>query len=132
MKLWTTSEAMFDVDNAVSKATNLIEDEVNRLIHGIDIDEKSDEWALIAIVLPKDLESAFPEVVRKSSKGKVLEFRLHIPHATFLDATETEQTGLVFDSLYRSIDLMPKLKVKPKTQIALREVLDRARQSLAV
>jgi hypothetical protein len=131
MRLWTTSEAMFDVDDAVSRATNLIEAEDNRSIQGLELIEEAEKWTLIAIVLPKELEPAFPEVVRRSSKRKVLEFRLHIAHAEFLHSTENEQTGLVFDCLFRSIDLMPKLKVKPDTQTVLREVLAQARRSLA-
>ena len=131
MILWMTSETMADVGSAVNNAKKQVETHVNQFLKEADIDDIADEWMLILIVMVIDLEKSFPEGVRKINKGKILEFRLQMPHKIFLAANEKEQVTMVFDCLFRSIDLMVTLKVKQETQAALRTVLAKARQSLS-
>jgi hypothetical protein len=132
MKLWMTSEAMADVADALRVVRNSAEEEMNRFLADTAFPQDFKEWAVIVIVLPKDLEPSFPEVVRKSGKRKVLEFRLQIPHQEFLIASDAERLGMLFDCLSRSIDLMPKLSVSAEGQAVAREALAKARQSLSV
>ena len=132
MIFWMTSESMSDVDSAVAKASRLIEAKVNQLIKNVNINESFEKWALIVIVVNKELEKSFPEVVRKVQKGKVFDFRLQISHDEFLASDQQKQVEMIFDCLSRSIDLMTTLKVKSETQTVLRSVLIKARQSMAV
>src|SRR5262249_5180607 len=102
-----------------------IEANINRLLDEVSLQDKADKWAFIAIIREED-NPDYDEVVKKSSRGKVLEFRLKIPHAEFLAASPEERVGLIFKSLSRSVDLMGQLGVSTDTQKALREVLFRA------
>ena len=122
---------MADVADALQVVRNNAEEAVNRFLTGTAFPQDFEEWAVIVIALPKDLEPSFPEVVRKTSKRKVLEFRLHIPHQEFLAASDAERQAMLLDCLSRSIDLMPKLSVSGEGQAVAREALAKARQSLS-
>jgi hypothetical protein len=92
------------------------------LLADVSFGKKIEQWAFIAIILEED-NPDYDEVVKKSSRGKVLEFRLKISHAEFLAASPAERISLIFKSLLRSVNLMGQLGVSIDIQKALREVL---------
>ncbi|WP_175948806.1 hypothetical protein [Burkholderia pyrrocinia] len=130
MKLWTSGEIEFDVEESSRIAINAIEPVVNCALEGIEFDEKAEKWTLIPIILSDTFLSGFPEVVKRSSKGMVLEFRLQIPHEEFKQASSEKKMAMLFDALSRSVDLMPKLKVSLESQEKFRAALAQARASL--
>jgi hypothetical protein len=124
-KFWWSGETQADVGDAFAKTMKLISAELNRLLADVSFGGKAEQWAFIPIILEED-NPDYDEVVKRSSRGKVLEFRLKIPHAEFLAANPAEKAGLIFKALTRSVDLMGQLGVSTDTQNALREVLFRA------
>lgn len=131
MKLWMSGEIQADVDDAFMKGMNAIEAGVNQLLGEISLEEKADEWDFIAIILSEDILSQYPEVVKKSSRGKSLEFRLRIPHSEFLSANSRQRIRLIFQALLRSVDLMAGLGVSREGQNTLRAILARAEKEIA-
>ena len=128
-KLWISGEVQADVGDSFRRASNAIEGEVNQLLERISLGEKVQEWAYIAIIRKED-HPDYDEVIKKSSRGKALEFRLKIPHAAFASASPEEQIRLMLKSLSRSVTLMAELGVATETQSALRAALFRAEQDL--
>lgn len=132
MKLWMSGEISDEAENAVTIGSKIIEPLVNKLINSVEIKEDYEKWAFLSIIMPPEWIADYPEVVRRSLKNKVLEFRLHIDHATFKEADQQGQIQLVLAALERSVDLMEKLKVSTDTRIKLKEILSQARQELLV
>jgi Immunity protein 44 len=129
IKFWWSGETQADVGDAYSRTMNVIEAELNRLLADVSFGGKAEKWAFVAIILNAE-SSIYDEVVKKSSRGKVLEFRLKIPHAEFLAASSNQRIGLVFKALSRSVNLMEQLGVSPDTQNALRAVLSHAEKEI--
>lgn len=126
-----SSETGLDVGDDLTKVdTNLIEPLINKLLTNISIKEDYKQWALITIIMPVEWVSDYPEIVRRSIKKKVLEFRLQIDYVTFKSADQQGQIKLVLDTLDRSVDLMTQLKVSKETQDKLKAVVNQARQQL--
>ena len=67
---------------------------------------------------------------KKSRNKKLLEFRLNIPHDEFKGADEKGKISLIFDAMFRSVDLTSDLGVSEETQAILRSVLERSRSIL--
>src|SRR5271165_3145107 len=128
-KLWMSGEIQADVGDAFRKASNAVEAELNRLLEGFVFGGKVEEWAFIAIIRKED-HPDYDEVTRKSSRGKVLEFRLKIPHAEFASASPHEQICLILKALSRSVTLMEKLGVSADVRSSLSAVLSRAEQEM--
>lgn len=127
-KFWWSGETQADIGDAFARTMKAIAAELNRLLADVSFGGKVEQWAFIPIILEED-SHGYDEVVKKSSRGKVLEFRLKIPHAEFLAASSTERIGLILQALARSVDLMGQLGVSTDTQNALRAVLFRAEKS---
>ncbi|MNL15867.1 hypothetical protein D3C87_1368800 [compost metagenome] len=130
MRLWTSGEIEPDVEEQSRIATNIIEPLVNCALQSVEFDEKAEKWTLIPIILSDKFISSYPEICRRSSKGTVLEFRLHISHNEFKHANAETQMTMIFDALNRSVDLMPKLKVSLRDQEQFRTVLKQVRAVL--
>jgi hypothetical protein len=124
-KFWWSGETQADIGDAFAKTMKAIASELNRLLADVSFGGKIEQWAFIPIILEDD-SSDYDEVVKKSSRGRVLEFRLRISHAEFLAASPDERIGLILKALARSVDLMGQLGVPTDTQNALRTVLSRA------
>jgi len=124
-KFWWSGETQADVGDAFAKTMKAIAAELNRLLADVSFGGKVEQWAFVPIILEEDSPD-YDEVVKKSSRGKVLEFRLKIPHAEFLAATPADRIRLILKALARSVDLMGQLGVSTDTQNALRAVLFRA------
>ncbi len=129
MKLWMSAEIQADVGDSYRVLSHAIENEVNRLLDAIALSEKAETWALIAVIM-KIERTDYDEVVKRSCRGKVLEFRLKIPYTVFLLANNESRIRLIFDLLQRSVELMVKLKVPDDTRNTLRNVLLDAQRSL--
>jgi hypothetical protein len=128
-KFWWSGEVQADVGNAYREAMKVIAAELNRLLDDLSFGEKAAQWAFIAIIRQEDSPD-YDEVAKKSSRGKVLEFRLKIPHTEFLSANPSQRIALIFEALSRSVTLMGKLGVPTDTQSALRAILSRAEHGL--
>lgn len=131
MEFWWSGETDADVGDAYSSIMTRVAAEINRLLKGLVFEEKAEEWAFIGILLGQT-HVDFGEVVKRSSRGKSLEFRLKIPHSEFLSGDANERTRLIFDALSRSITLMEKLRVSHATQETLHRVLVEAQKNLGI
>jgi len=129
MKLWMSGEIQADVESAYRHSANTIEAEVNRLLDGVTFEDKPAEWAFIAIIRRED-HPDHDEVVKKSSRGKSLEFRLKVPHADFSSASQDQQIGLIFGALARSVNLMAKLGISANTRTILQGILSHAEKNV--
>ena len=129
MRLWTSGEIQADVFDAYRLAINVIEAEINRILRGMSLSEKVEEWAFLAIIRHEDSPD-FDEIVRKSARKKTLEFRLKISHRDFASASRRGQIRLILAALERSVGLMDNLGVSRDTQDALLRVLSQVEQEL--
>ncbi|RBB31866.1 hypothetical protein DPV79_40110 [Burkholderia reimsis] len=130
MRLWTSGEIELDVEESSRIAINKIKAAVNQALEGVYFDEKAEKWTFIPIILSEKFISDFPEIAKRSSKGAVLEFRLHLPYEEFKQAGAERQMVMLFDVLSRSVELMTKLKVSHENQEKFRAALAQARKSL--
>lgn len=124
-----SGEIQADVADAYREARNAIESEIDRLLEDVSLMEKAEKWAFIAIIRKEDSPD-YDEIVKRSSRGKVLEFRLKIPHAQFLAASPNERIDLILKALCRSVKLMGQLDVSAETTDRLQAILLRAEGSL--
>jgi len=129
MKLWTSGEIQSDVFDPYRHAMNAIEAEINRILHGMSFNEKAEEWAFLAIIRQEDSPD-YDEIVRRSARGKTLEFRLKVSHSDFASASRRGQIRLILAALERSVRLMNELGVSRDTQDALLGVLSRVEREL--
>ncbi|MEN2474771.1 hypothetical protein [Burkholderia sp. GS2Y] len=130
MKLWMSGEVDADIGDGEHVARNAIEPIVNGCLDKISFLEGFEKWAFISIILSDKFLPGFPEVAKISSKGKVLEFRFHIPHEIFKQAGSEMKMSMLFDALNRSVDMMSSLKVSSESQDKFRAALKRAREYL--
>ena len=128
-KIWISGEVQADVGDPFKKATHPVEAALNRLLQGVPFGGKVEDWTFIAIIRQED-HPYYDEVVRKSAKGKTLEFRLKIPHEEFSSASPDGQIRLILQALSRSVTLMGKLGISVEAQNALQTALFRAEQEL--
>jgi hypothetical protein len=122
VKLWMSAEIQADVDEAYRAVRKGIETSVNELLENASFLEKFEEWNFIAIILKVDSQD-YAEVVKRSSRGKAMEFRLKIPHEAFLTANQAGKTRLVLNALSRSVARMNELNVSSGTQATLQKIL---------
>jgi hypothetical protein len=83
----------------------------------------------IAIIRSDDHPN-YREIAKRSSKGKVVEFRLKIPHAPFVSGNRNDRIRLVLHSLSRCIFLMGKLSISREVQDKLRQIILQAEYEL--
>jgi len=108
---------------------NAFQDEVNIHLNAVDLARDYDEWAFLAIILPTEFLD-LKEIVRRSIKKRVMEFRLKIDHGSFLAGSFTDRIDLIADALSRSVGMMGKFKVPPDERQRLKEIVQAARNSL--
>jgi hypothetical protein len=95
-KLWISGEVQADVVESFMTASHAIEGEVNQLIQGISLGENAEEWAFI--VIRKQEHPDYGEIIKKSSRGKSLEFCLKISHAAFASGGSRRAIRLMLQS----------------------------------
>jgi len=120
-----SGEIQADVEDTFRTARIAVENKVNRLIREISLGGRAEDWAFIAIIRQEG-HPYYDEVVKKSSRGKALEFRLKISHAEFASASPKGQIHLLLRALLRSVMLMGKLDVSAETRNALNAALSSA------
>lgn len=123
-----SSEAEGVASELLTAVRNAIEAVLNRVLSPIEFNDDFEEWACIPVIMSGTFLPYYPEVVKRSSKRKVLEFRLHIAFDEFIATDEPGRIAMLFDSLERSIDLMPKLKVSLQSQQKFRDALSVTRE----
>jgi hypothetical protein len=129
MKLWMSGEIDSDIADAFRSARRSVENEVNDLLNKGASDDSIQEWDVIPIIRVIDSPD-FNEVVKKSKRGKSLEFRLKIPHENFRASDPRQQIALIIKMLYRSVDLMEQLGVKEELRRKLYVILSNAEKYL--
>ena len=110
MQVWTSSEALFDVDDSLNSARKDVERELNLSVSSGDYGAGVSKWALIYILLPEN-DPNYPEVRRYRKRTGVVEFRLKVQHQAFKEADEMAQRSLLALAFLRSIDLSAHLKI---------------------
>ncbi len=106
-----------------------VEGALTRLLEGVSFGPKIEQWTFIAIIRTED-HPDYDEVAKKTSNGKVLEFRLKIPYGEFVSASRNGQIRQILGALSRSVGLMDKLGVAADIQRSLQDVLSRVDQEL--
>ena len=112
MKLWMSAEEMRDVGDMNQIAQKEIAEYVNGRLTSQDYGKGVEKWAVILIILPAEVQPAFPEVLKYHAQRKVAEFRLWIDHANFKSTDDLGRRKLICQALERSLELFPKAKVK--------------------
>jgi hypothetical protein len=128
-KFWWSGEIQADVADTYTEAMKAVDVELNRLLDGVSLGWKVEQWAFIAIIRDEDSPD-YGEIVKKSSRGKVLEFRLMIPHAEFLASRPRQKISLIFKALSRSVLMMENLGVSTETRRTLQAILSQAETAL--
>ena len=128
-KFWWSGEIQADVADTYTEAMRAVDVELNRLLDGVSLGGKVEQWAFIAIIRDDDSPD-YGEIVKKSSRGKVLEFRLIIPHAEFLVSRPRQKISLIFKALSRSVRMMENLGVSTETRRTLQAILSQAETAL--
>jgi hypothetical protein len=128
-KFWWSGEIQADVADTYTEAMRAVDVELNRLLDGVSLGGKVEQWAFIAIIRDDDSPD-YGEIVKKSSRGKVLEFRLIIPHAEFLVSRPRQKISLIFKALSRSVLMMENLGVSTETRRTLQAILSQAETAL--
>lgn len=107
MKLWMSAEQMSDCSDN-QKIQREIEPRINELIKDCSLGDYI-EWSVITIII-NEKGPNYKEIVRRSLKNKVLEFRLNIDYYDFVKADYELKKKYVLEVLLKSIDLMEKWK----------------------
>jgi hypothetical protein len=128
-KFWWSGEIQADVADTYTEAMKAVDVELNRLLDGVSLGGRVEQWAFIAIIRKEDSPD-YGEIAKKSSKGKVLEFRLMIPHAEFLASRPRQKISLIFKALSRSVIMMESLGVSTETRRTLQAILSQAEDAL--
>ena len=109
MKFWASQESDFTVSDHIGKIRKLVEPLLNQKISEINFRNSQYEdwkWAFITICLGPNSPTVeeYKEVIRRSLKNKVLEFRLHIKYEDFYKGSFEKQLYLYFQALHRCLD----------------------------
>lgn len=111
MKLWLSAEVHHDVSEALRQARIKVEPAINAGLasdYGPAVDNR---WTVITILRPR-IPRGWGEVCKYHRRDRVAEFRLIIDYSEFKVASPQEQTRMLVESILRSVDLFPTLKVE--------------------
>jgi hypothetical protein len=128
-RFWWSGEIEGDAFNPYRETMRAVESVIGPLLDHVSFGANAEKWAYIAIIRSVD-HPDYDEVVRRSSKGKVLEFRLRIPYTAFLSGSRDDRIRLVLGSLARCVSLMENLRIAREVQDSLRQVLLRTEYEL--
>lgn len=110
MQVWTSAEAMIDIEAPLRFASNELERALNAAVGCEDYGAGVSKWALIYIVMDED-DPAYPEVRRYKKRTGVVEFRLKVDHQAFKEAEARTQRKLLAAAVLRSLDLSRELQI---------------------
>lgn len=102
-----SAEQMSDCSDN-QKIQREIEPRINELIKDCSLGDYI-EWSVITIII-NEKGPNYKEIIRRSLKNKVLEFRLNIDYYDFVKADYELKKKYVLEVLLKSIDLMEKWK----------------------
>jgi hypothetical protein len=128
-KFWWSGEIEGDAFDPYLETMRAIESVICPLLDHVCFGNRAEQWAYIAIIRTED-HPDYDEVAKRTSKGKVLEFRLKIPYAPFVSGSRSDRVRLVLRSLSRSVSLMESLTVPGEVQDRLRQIVLRAEYEL--
>jgi Immunity protein 44 len=111
VRVWTSSEALIDVDEALNLARKDVEREVAKSLASKNYGSGVSKWALIYILLPEN-DPKYPEVRRYRKRTRVVEFRLKVDHQAFKEGGAIAQRKLLAAAFLRSIDLSGSLPIE--------------------
>ena len=128
-RFWWSGEIERDAADPYCETMRSIESVICPLLEHVSFGNKAEQWAYIAIIRTDD-HPDYDEVAKRTSKGKVLEFRLKIPFAPFVPGSRNDRIRLVLRSLSRCVSLMQNLTVTREIQDRLHQVILRAEYEL--
>jgi hypothetical protein len=124
-KFWWSGEIEGDAFDPYRETMRAIESAICPLLDHVSFGNGAEQWAYIAIIRTDDHPN-YDEMAKRTSKGKVLEFRLKIAYAPFVSGSRSDRIRLVLRSLSRCISLMESLTVTSEIQDRLRQIVLRA------
>jgi len=110
MELWMSGEIQSNVGDAYSKASDLVEAEINNCIKYNDYGEGLKMWFFIPIIRAED-SPIYGEIAKYRKRLKEVEFRLKIDHSAFSSGNAVDHVRLISQSLLRSLKMMPEIGV---------------------
>jgi hypothetical protein len=110
MQVWTSAEAMIDIEAPLRFASNELERALNASVGCEDYGSGVSKWALIYIIMDED-DPAYPEVRRYKKRTGVVEFRLKVDHQAFKEADARTHRKLLAAAVLRTLDLSGELKI---------------------
>jgi hypothetical protein len=110
MQIWTSSEAMADIDKPLNSARKNVERVLNAAVASKDYGAGVTKWALIYIIMDKD-DPNFPEIRRYSKRTGLVEFRLKADHQAFKAGDRLAQRKLLAVAVLRSIEMSRALRI---------------------
>ncbi len=128
-KFWWSGEIERDAAELYCETMRSIKSVICPLLEHVSFGNTAEQWVYIAIIRTDD-HPAYNEVAKRTSKGKVLEFRLKIPFAPFVSGSRNDRIRLVLRSLSRCVSLMENLTITREVQDKLRQVILRAEYEL--
>ncbi|SRR6266567_6391839 len=118
-----SGEVQADVADDYRTTRQPIEAAVNELLTQVDVGGGLDRWRYLAIIRVED-HPDYDEVAKVLPRGRGVEFRLKIDHRKFTSGSATQKASLVFDSLRRSVSMMPDIGVKDVQIERLKEAME--------
>jgi hypothetical protein len=128
-RFWWSGEIEGDAFDPYRETMRAIQSVLCPLLEQISLGNRAEQWAYIAIIRTDD-HPDYEEIVKRTSKGKVLEFRLKIPFAPFISGSRNERIRLVLRSLSRCVSLMENLAITREVQDVLHQILLKAEYAL--
>lgn len=110
MRIFLSAEVQNEVSEALRRASNKVRKSVVPKL-ALDYGRDIELWGHIAILRPK-IPPGWGEVIKYHPKDRSAEFRLIIDYQAFKAASGEKQVKILLDSILRSVDLFPLLKVK--------------------
>jgi len=128
-RFWWSGEIEGEASDPYRETMRAIVTVMCPLLEHVSFGNKAEQWAYIAIIRTDD-HPDYDEVAKRTSRGKVLEFRLKIPYAPFISGTRNDRIRLVLRSLSRCISLMENLTIARDVQDRLRQIVLQAEYEL--
>jgi len=127
MKLWMGAEIQSDLADGYRPARKQIESKINQVVASRDYGSRLMKWYFIAIIRKIDSPD-YREIAKYIKSKKETEFRKRIDYLTFKAADAFDQRKLIFESLVKTVHLMPEIGVPNfNHQQVLDDLLDLAR-----
>jgi hypothetical protein len=128
-RFWWSGEIERDAFDPYRETMRAIASVILPPLEHVSFGNGAEQWAYLAIIRTDD-HPDYGEVAKRTSKGKVLEFRLKIPYAPFVSGSHNDRIRLVLRSLSRCVSLMENLAITREVQDRLHQIILRAEYEL--